>query len=119
MTMGQFSLEPLSIPAVGLLRARRHDDARGHFVETYTDAGFRQIGIACQFVQDNEARSHKAGTIRGLHFQAPPAAQSKLIRVARGAIFDVAVDLRRGSTTFGRWCGTRLAEGSGEQMFVP
>ncbi len=117
--MGQFTIEPLRIPAVGLVRASKLSDPRGTFVETYTVPGFEQIGIDCQFVQDNEALSLKAGTIRGLHFQTPPAAQSKLIRVVRGAIFDVAVDLRRGSPTLGRWCGVRLAAGSGEQVFVP
>jgi dTDP-4-dehydrorhamnose 3,5-epimerase len=119
MTMGQFSFEPLPIPAVGLIRARKLTDPRGTFAELYTVAGFEQIGIRCRFIQDNEARSRKAGTVRGLHFQTPPAAQSKLVYVVRGAIFDVCVDLRRGSPTFGRWCGVRLAEGSGDQVFVP
>jgi len=117
--MGQFTIEPLRIPAVGLVRASKLSDPRGTFAETYTVPGFEQIGIGCRFVQDTEPLSLKAGTIRGLHFQTPPVAQSKLIYVVRGAIFDVAVDLRRSSPTFGRWCGVRLAAGGSEQVFVP
>jgi dTDP-4-dehydrorhamnose 3,5-epimerase len=117
--MGRFVFQPLSIPAVGIVRASAIADQRGYFVETYTVAGFREIGIDCQFVQDNHALSRHAGTVRALHFQRPPAAQSKLVRVIRGSIFDVAVDLRRGSPTYGRWCGAKLSADSNEQLFVP
>lgn len=88
-------------------------------METYREAAFRQLGIEAAFVQDNEAMSLERGTLRGLHFQAPPHAQAKLVRVLRGAIFDVAVDIRNGSPSFGRWLGVRLDDEAGEQLYIP
>jgi dTDP-4-dehydrorhamnose 3,5-epimerase len=117
--MSNFSSEPLSIPQVTLIRVRKFSDARGHFLETFRRSDFAELGVKCDFVQDNQAFSDQPGTIRGLHLQVPPHAQAKLVRVLRGAIYDVAVDLRRGSSTFGKWCGARLTADGGEQIFVP
>jgi dTDP-4-dehydrorhamnose 3,5-epimerase len=113
------SVTELPIPGVLLISARRATDVRGYFTEIYRAREFAQLGIRAEFVQDNEAMSVAAGTLRGMHFQAPPHAQSKLVRVLSGAIFDVAVDLRRGSSTFGRWAGVRLDAEGGQQLFVP
>jgi len=107
------------LPGVLLLKPRRFVDSRGYFVETYNQRAFAEAGVATQFVQDNQSFSAKAGTIRGLHFQLPPAAQTKLVRALRGSIFDVAVDLRQGSPTFGRWIGETLTAGGGEQLLIP
>ena len=97
----------------------RHEDARGFFTETYHADAFRAYGVVAIFVQDNLSRSVLAGTVRGLHFQSPPRAQAKLIRVARGAIFDVTVDLRRSSKTYGRGCGVTMSARDGELLYVP
>jgi dTDP-4-dehydrorhamnose 3,5-epimerase len=113
------SVTELPIPGVLLISARRATDVRGYFTETYRAREFAQLGIRAEFVQDNEAMSVATGTLRGLHFQAPPYAQSKLVRVLSGAIFDVAVDLRRGSPTFGRCAGVRLDAQGGQQLYVP
>lgn len=94
-----------------------HGDHRGFFVETFRDERWREAGIALDFVQDNQSRS-KRGTLRGMHFQTAPG-QAKLVRCARGSIFDVVVDLRRGSPTFGRWEGFALDDESMRQLFVP
>lgn len=108
------------LPGVGLLRPPRFVDARGYFTETYTRRKFEvATGVATEFVQDNQSLSRERGTIRGLHFQLAPEPQAKLVRVLAGSIFDVAVDLRDGSSTFGRWCGTTLTAEGGEQLFVP
>lgn len=107
------------IPGVLLLKPRSFHDARGYFVETYNVGAARAAGIAADFVQDNQALSHKRGTVRALHFQTPPHAQAKLVRVLRGAIYDVAVDLRAGSPTYGRWTAATLTARGGEQVFVP
>ena len=109
----------LPLPGVLLLRPAKVTDGRGYFMETYQAKEFLRIGISAEFVQDNQAGSSHAGTIRGLHFQKAPHAQAKLIRVLRGAIFDVAVDVRDGSPTFGRWVGVQLDAEAGEQIFVP
>jgi dTDP-4-dehydrorhamnose 3,5-epimerase len=114
-----FLVEPLKIPEVVVVRPRRFGDARGWFMETYRQDAYQQLGIAVTFIQDNQAFSQTAGTLRGLHFQAPPNAQAKLVRVVRGAIFDVAVDIRRGSPSYGSWAGARLSAEGGEQLFVP
>jgi len=102
-----------------LIRPRRHGDARGWFVETYNRDTFAAAGIACTFVQDNHSLSAPAFTLRGLHFQTPPRAQDKLVRCIRGRIFDVAVDVRAGSPTWGRWVGAELSADNGHQLFVP
>lgn len=102
-----------------LIRPRRFSDARGWFSETYNRAVFQDLGITDEFVQDNHSRSLTRGTLRGLHCQTPPHAQAKLVHCIRGAIFDVAVDLRRASPTFGQWVGTTLTAERGEQLYVP
>lgn len=99
---------------------KRFGDHRGFFAETYS----RRIlsttaGIDIEFVQDNHSLSAQIGTVRGLHFQAPPHAQTKLVRCGRGAIFDVAVDIRRGSPAYGKWVGFELSAENGAQMYVP
>ncbi|WP_028033152.1 dTDP-4-dehydrorhamnose 3,5-epimerase [Chelativorans sp. J32] len=94
-------------------------DERGFFSETYNAAAFAAAGITLDFVQDNHSLSVPAGTVRGLHFQTPPFAQDKLVRVVRGAIFDVAVDIRVGSPTFGRWVGVELSAREWNQLLVP
>jgi len=97
----------------------RHQDHRGFFGETYSRRRYAEFGIDHEFVQDNHSLSHAAGTLRGLHFQAPPYEQGKLVRCGRGAIFDVAVDIRRGSPTFGQWEGHKLSAENGHQLYVP
>ena len=117
--MPEIKTEPLELAGVILIRPRPFADPRGSFCETYRRSSYAAAGIDADFIQDNEALSHDAGTIRGLHFQAPPQAQAKLVHVLRGSVFDVAVDLRRGSPTYGKWCGVRLTAAGGEQIFVP
>jgi dTDP-4-dehydrorhamnose 3,5-epimerase len=109
----------LHIAGVKLLAPRKFSDARGYFVETWNRKTFAEAGIDADFVQDNSSVSQLAGTVRGLHFQRPPAVQAKLVRVVRGSIFDVAVDLRRASPTFGRHAGATLTAEGGEQLFIP
>ncbi len=104
---------------VQLIRPKRHGDARGWFTETYNRDTFARLGITCTFVQDNHSLSAPAFTLRGLHFQSPPRAQDKLVRCIRGRIFDVAVDIRAGSPTYGQWVGTELSAENGHQLFVP
>ncbi|WP_213272786.1 dTDP-4-dehydrorhamnose 3,5-epimerase [Hyphomonas sp.] len=107
------------LPEVLHVLPARHVDARGWFSETYNSEAFRRAGIECDFVQDNQSRSEKAGTIRGLHFQKPPHAQAKLIRCARGRILDVAVDIRAGSPRFGVFTLVELSADTGLQLFIP
>lgn len=111
--------KPLVLPDVILATPKRHGDARGYFCETYVAPLYAANGIAAAFVQDNESLSALAGTVRGLHLQAPPFAQAKLVRVLSGAIFDVAVDVRKGSPTYGQWVGARLTAEGGEQLYIP
>jgi len=113
-----FQFERLEIPDVILVRPKRHGDARGYFQETWRKSAFATAGIATTFVQDNLARSTR-GVLRGLHYQLPPAAQAKLIGVVTGRVWDVAVDLRRGSATYGRWVGRTLDAESGELLWIP
>jgi dTDP-4-dehydrorhamnose 3,5-epimerase len=98
---------------------RRHVDGRGWFSETFHERRLHDLGIGCRFVQDNQSGSKRAGTLRGLHFQVPPAAQAKLVSVVRGRILDVAVDVRCGSATFGKHVSTELSAESGLQVYVP
>ena len=114
-----FEVQRFPIADVILVTAKRFGDERGYFMETYRASSFAEIGVAVDFVQDNQALSAQRGTIRGLHFQRSPAAQAKLVRVVRGAVLDVAVDLRRGSSTFGRFVAATLTAEAGEQLFVP
>lgn len=94
-------------------------DARGYFMESYTKDKFAAIGVNVDFVQDNYSFSSQAGTLRGLHYQLDPAAQNKLVRVTQGAIYDVVVDIRRNSSTFGKWVGVILSGSNHRQLFVP
>ena len=110
---------PLGIPEVKLVSCPRYGDSRGFFSEVYNHRAFAEAGIDQLFVQDNHARSGAAGTLRGLHFQSPPFAQDKLVRVARGRIFDVAVDIRKGSPTFGRHVSAELSADAWNQLLVP
>ncbi|GJE56889.1 dTDP-4-dehydrorhamnose 3,5-epimerase [Methylobacterium thuringiense] len=107
------------IPAVKRVIPKRHGDERGWFSEVFRVDQLAEGGITSAFVQDNQSFSAPAGTLRGLHFQTPPAAQAKLVRVLAGAILDVAVDIRHGSPTFGRYVAVRLDAETGEQLFVP
>jgi dTDP-4-dehydrorhamnose 3,5-epimerase len=117
--MAKISVVDMEVPGVILVRPTKIGDARGYFIETYSRQAFAEAGITAEFVQDNQSLSATPGTLRGLHFQRPPFAQAKLVRVLRGAIFDVAVDLRVGSPHFGRWCGATLTAAGAEQLFVP
>ena len=107
------------IPAVKRIVPKRFGDARGWFSETFRADVLARAGITAPFVQDNQSFSAPKGTVRGLHFQVPPQAQGKLIRVLQGAILDVAVDIRTGSATYGRHVAVRLDAEGGEQLFIP
>jgi dTDP-4-dehydrorhamnose 3,5-epimerase len=110
---------PLGIPDVLEIAVERHDDNRGFFSEIWSLSAMATLGIDIGFVQDNHSHSAEAGVLRGLHYQEPPFAQTKLIRVVRGAIFDVAVDIRSGSPTFGRWTGLRVSRAAWNQVLIP
>ncbi len=112
-------MEPHEIKGLAVLHPKKFLDARGYFMETFNTRTYAAAGVASTFVQDNQSLSIDRGTIRGLHFQTPPEPQAKLIRVIQGAIYDVAVDIRRGSETYGRWSGVTLTADAGEQFFVP
>jgi dTDP-4-dehydrorhamnose 3,5-epimerase len=112
-------LQQFSLKGIRVVRPNRIFDSRGYFVETYVRGDFAAVGIEQEFIQENESRSNAAGTIRGLHFQVPPFAQSKLIRVLRGRIVDVVVDLRRSSPSYGKQLKVELSEVTGDQLFVP
>lgn len=107
------------LPGVRLIRPARHGDHRGFFSETYSRKRFAEAGIDQEFVQDNHSLSKARGTVRGLHFQIAPFGQDKLVRVVRGAIFDVAVDLRAGSPTYGRHVSAILTAENWTQILVP
>ena len=113
-----FSFEPTEIPDVIAIKASAFPDERGFFAETYRASAFREAGISVDFVQDNASRSRR-GVFRGLHYQNPPAAQGKLVRVGSGAILDVAVDVRKGSPTFGRHVTRTLSDSNGLMLWVP
>ncbi len=112
-------VEELAIRDVKLLMPRRFADARGFFSETFSERNWKEAGFAAQFVQDNHAYSVDRGVVRGLHFQLPPAQQDKLIRVTRGSILDVAVDIRRGSPTFGQHVTAVISAENWRQIWVP
>jgi dTDP-4-dehydrorhamnose 3,5-epimerase len=108
-----------AIPGVLILEPRRFGDDRGFFLESFNQRTFNEAtGLDLPFVQDNHSRSAK-GVLRGLHYQVPPHAQGKLVRVVRGSVFDVAVDIRRDSPTFGQWVGTELSEDNHRQLWIP
>lgn len=113
-----FSFEKTPLEGVLIARPRVFDDDRGFFFESYKASEFRAAGIAQAFVQDNHSRSDR-GVLRGLHMQRPPHAQAKLVRVTRGSVWDVAVDMRKGSPTFGRWFGLELSETNRTMLFIP
>lgn len=112
-------VQSLAISDVKLLTPKRFGDSRGFFAETYSRKVLSELGFGEEFVQDNHSLSRVVGVVRGLHFQLPPFAQAKLVRVIRGAIFDVAVDIRRGSPTFGKWVGAELTADNFTQILVP
>ncbi|MBA4254344.1 MAG: dTDP-4-dehydrorhamnose 3,5-epimerase [Polaromonas sp.] len=110
---------PTRIPDVLILEPKVFGDTRGFFCESYNQKTFAEVtGLDVQFVQDNHSRSAK-GVLRGLHYQLPPFAQGKLVRCVRGAVFDVAVDIRRSSPTFGHWVGVELSEDNHRQFWIP
>lgn len=113
-------IETTALPGVLLLTPVRHGDARGFFSESWNRRTLEQAGVKLpEFVQDNHSLSREAGTLRGLHYQAPPHAQGKLVRCGRGRLYDVAVDARLGSATYGRWVGVELSFENGRQLWVP
>jgi dTDP-4-dehydrorhamnose 3,5-epimerase len=113
------SVRPLALCGVYEIVPARHGDARGFFSETWSAQALAAQGIEIAFVQDNHSLSAEVGVLRGLHYQAPPAAQVKLVRVVRGSIYDVAVDIRHGSPTFGRWVGLTVSAEAWNQILVP
>lgn len=112
-------VEKTAIPGVLLITPRRFGDTRGFFAETYNARALAEHGVDLEFVQDNHSLSETAGTVRGLHFQAPPKAQAKLVRCGRGALFDVVVDIRKGSPTYGLSVGAELTFENGRQLLAP
>lgn len=112
-------IQTYEIAGIALLTPRHIGDERGYFAETFRADFFAQEIGSHQFVQDNESRSAKVGTIRGLHFQNKPHAQGKLVRCTAGALFDVVVDIRQGSPTYGQWAAETLTPGNGQQLWVP
>lgn len=112
-------IEETALPGVLILTPPRFGDARGFFSESWNRKTLADKGIDLDFVQDNHSVSAAVNTVRGLHFQAPPHAQAKLVRCGRGRIFDVAVDIRRGSPTYGQWTGLELSPENGKQLLIP
>ncbi|MXQ06428.1 dTDP-4-dehydrorhamnose 3,5-epimerase [Alphaproteobacteria bacterium GH1-50] len=107
------------LPGVFVLKPQRFGDDRGFFSESWSHRRLADAGIEVEFVQDNHSMSSEVGTLRGLHFQAPPHAQAKLVRCGRGRLFDVAVDIRKGSPTYGQWVGEELSFENGLQLYIP
>ncbi|MGL6043767.1 MAG: dTDP-4-dehydrorhamnose 3,5-epimerase [Sandaracinobacteroides sp.] len=112
-------IEPTNLPDVLILTPRRIGDARGWFMETWNAARLAEAGLDMPWVQDNHSHSTAKGTLRGLHYQSPPRAQDKLVRCTRGAILDVAVDIRTGSPSYAKWATVELSAENGRQLFVP
>lgn len=117
--MGKINVLPTNLADVKLIEPAVFGDHRGFFTESYSERDFKEIGIDVEFVQDNHSLSSEAGVLRGLHFQKGEAAQSKLIRVVTGVVWDVIVDLRKGSPTYGKWEGYLLSADNHRQLFVP
>ncbi|MFW5756214.1 MAG: dTDP-4-dehydrorhamnose 3,5-epimerase [Tangfeifania sp.] len=107
-----------SLPGLLIIEPRVFEDSRGYFFESYQEERYKEGGIIASFMQDNESKSVR-GVVRGLHYQLAPYAQAKLVRVVEGSVYDVAVDLRKGSPTFGKWFGLELDAKSKKQLFVP
>lgn len=112
-------VRPLRLDGVFEIRPSRIQDSRGFFSEVWNAEHMAEAGFAIDFVQDNHSHSAAKGVLRGLHFQLPPAAQDKLVRASRGSVFDVAVDIRRGSATFGQWVGAIISAELWNQMLIP
>ncbi len=112
-------VEQTALAGVLILTPLRFGDHRGVFSESYNQERANAAGITMTFVQDNHSLSHEVGTVRGLHFQSPPHAQDKLVRCGRGRLFDVAVDIRKGSPTYGKWVGVDLSFDNGKQLLIP
>ncbi|MCA0964738.1 dTDP-4-dehydrorhamnose 3,5-epimerase [Salipiger bermudensis] len=112
-------IQKTALEGVLILTPKRFGDARGFFSESWSRRVLLEHGLAYDFVQDNHSLSAKVGTVRGLHFQSPPHAQDKLVRCGRGRLFDVAVDIRKGSPTYGQWVGEELSFENGKQLLVP
>lgn len=112
-------VEPTALPDVLIITPQRFSDTRGWFSESFNGPKLAAAGVSLTFVQDNHSMSAAPGTLRGLHYQRPPHAQDKLVRCSRGVIFDVAVDFRHGSPTFGKWVGVELSAENGKQLLVP
>ncbi|MEO9899058.1 MAG: dTDP-4-dehydrorhamnose 3,5-epimerase [Paracoccaceae bacterium] len=112
-------IEQTDLSGVVVLTPKRFGDARGFFCESWSRQRMAEAGFDIDWVQDNHSVSEQVGTVRGLHFQSPPHAQAKLVRCGRGALFDVAVDIRKGSPSFGKWFGTELSFENGKQLLVP
>jgi len=112
-------IEITRLDGVVILTPKVFRDARGSFCESWSRATLARLGLALDFVQDNQSLSLATGTVRGLHYQAPPHAQDKLVRVGHGAILDVAVDMRTGSPDFGKWVGVELSAENGRQLLIP
>lgn len=117
IAMGNFEFHQTKISGVYLIDCKVYGDERGYFMETYKESDFLAAGLDYQFAQDNQSRSCK-GVLRGLHFQKTHP-QAKLVRVLKGEVFDVAVDLRHGSETYGQWVGALLSESNRRQMMIP
>lgn len=112
-------VQETALSGVLLITPRRFGDPRGFFSESWNKGRMAEHGLHFDFVQDNHSMSAQVGTVRGLHFQSPPHAQDKLVRCGRGALFDVAVDIRKGSPTYGKWVGYELSAENGRQLLVP
>lgn len=112
-------IESTPIPDLFVLTPPRFGDSRGFFSESWNAKKVAELGLQYDFVQDNHSLSAKVGTVRGLHFQAPPHAQAKLVRCGKGRLFDVAVDIRKGSPTYGQWFGVELSFENGKQLMIP
>jgi len=112
-------IQPMSLPEVLLITPKKHGDERGFFSETYSKKALAAHGFDKDFVQDNHSMSTRRGILRGLHFQRPPHMQDKLVRVTRGAVYDVAVDIRAGSPTYGQWVGAELSDDNWRQLLIP
>ncbi len=115
--MGKLTVEKTDIEGVLIITPEVREDSRGYFMETYQKKDFEAVGVDVEFVQDNQSASRK-GVLRGLHFQKQ-FPQDKLVRVIKGAVYDVCVDLREGSKTFGKWVGVELSEDNKKQFFIP
>lgn len=117
MTVGNYTFTETEINGVFVIETKRYSDARGYFMETYKKSDFDMAGLTYDFIQDNQSGSRK-GVLRGLHFQKT-FPQAKLVRVLRGEVFDVAVDLRKNSATYGKWAGVLLSADNGKQFMIP